>query len=153
MANTYTQLNVHVVFAVKGRENVLNEKFTIRLFEYLSGTLIKLQQYPLAVGGHKNHVHILFELNPASSLADIMEKVKANSSKWINENKFMAGHFEWQRGYGGFSYSRSQRDGVIQYIMTQEKHHQHLTFKEEYMKMLANFEIKFEDQYLFEFSE
>jgi putative transposase len=153
MANTYTQLNVHVVFAVKGRENVLTEKFTIRLFEYLSGTLDKLQQFPLAVGGHRNHVHVFFELNPASSLADIMEKAKANSSKWINENKFVAGHFEWQRGYGGFSYSRSQRDGVIKYIMAQEKHHQHLTFKEEYLKMLANFEIKFEDQYMFEFFE
>lgn len=133
MANTYTQLNIHVVFAVKGRENVLNEKFRVRLFEYLSGTLNKLQQFPLAVGGHKNHVHAFFELNPATLLADIMEKTKANSSKWINENKFVAGHFEWQRGYGGFSYSRSQRDGVIQYIMNQEKHHKSYTFREEYM--------------------
>ena len=154
MANTYTQLNVHSVFAVKGRENVLNEKFSNRLFEYISGILINLNQYSLAVGGHKNHVHIFFELNPTTcSVSDIMEKVKANSSKWINENKFVLGHFEWQRGYGGFSYSRSQRDGVIRYIMSQEKHHKNLTFREEYMKMLADFEIKFEIQYLFEFYE
>jgi len=153
MANTYTQLNVHVVFAVKGRENVLSEKFSMRLFEYISGILVGLKQYPLAVGGHQNHVHAFFELNPATSLADIMEKAKANSSKWINENKFIAGHFECQRGYGGFSYSRSQRDAVIHYIMTQPQHHRQHTFQEEYMKMLQDFEIPFENQYLFEFFE
>lgn len=80
-----------------------------------------------------------------------MEKVKANSSKWINQNKFVLGHFEWQRGYGGFSYSRSQRNGVIQYIMKQEEHHRAKTFREEYMAILKNFEIDFKDQYLFEF--
>ena len=80
MANTYTQLNVHVVFAVKGRENVLNEKFTIRLFEYLSGTLVKLQQYPFAVGGHKNHVHIFFELNPASSLVEMIAVIDISAT-------------------------------------------------------------------------
>lgn len=153
MANTYTQINIHAVFAVKGRENVLFESFSTRLFEYLSGILVHLNQYPLAVGGYRNHVHVFFELNPVSPLADIMEKLKANSSKWINDNKFVMGHFEWQRGYGGFSYSKSQRDRVIKYIMNQEKHHSKLTFKEEYMKMLKDFDIRFENQYLFEFSE
>jgi len=153
MANTYTQINIHVVFAVKGRENVLFESFSTRLFEYLSGILVNLKQYPLAVGGYRNHVHVFFELNPVSPLADIMEKLKANSSKWINDNKFVMGHFEWQRGYGGFSYSKSQRDGVIKYIMEQKEHHKKRTFKEEYMKMLNDFDIRFENQYLFEFFE
>jgi putative transposase len=151
MANTYTQINIHVVFAVKGRENILQERFTLRLFEYLSGILVNLKQYPLAVGGHRNHVHVFFELNPVSSLADILEKLKANSSKWINDNKFVMGHFEWQRGYGGFSYSKSQRDGVIKYIVEQKKHHEQRTFKDEYMKMLNDFDIRFENQYLFDF--
>jgi putative transposase len=153
MANTYTQINIHVVFAVKGRENILQERFTIRLFEYLSGILVNMNQYPLAVGGHRNHVHVFFELNPVSSLADILEKLKANSSKWINDNKFVMGHFEWQRGYGGFSYSKSQRDGVIKYIVEQKKHHEQRTFKDEYMKMLNDFDIRFENQYLFDFFE
>lgn len=153
MSNTYTQLNIHVIFAVKNRENILQSHFIEQLFKYINGILINLKQFPLAVGGYKNHVHIFFELNPATSLAEVMEKVKANSSKWINETKFVLGHFEWQRGYGGFSYSRSQRTNVIQYIMSQKEHHAVMTFKQEYMEILNKFDIKFEDQYLFEFYE
>ena len=153
MANTYTQLNVHAIFAVKGRDNVLSEEFINRLFEYISGTLGHLKQYPLSIGGHKNHVHILFEQHPDTKLSDIMEKVKANSSNWINDNKFVGGHFEWQRGYGGFSYSRSQRHDVIQYIMKQKEHHKTKTFREEYMAILQHFKIDFDNQYLFEFYE
>jgi putative transposase len=151
MANTYTQINIHTVFAVKGHANFLHEHFIHRLCEYISGILTNLKQFPLAVGGYKNHVHVFFEQNPDITLSEIMEKVKANSSKWINQNKFVLGHFEWQRGYGGFSYSRSQRNGVIQYIMKQEEHHRAKTFREEYMAILKNFEIDFKDQYLFEF--
>ena len=110
-----------------------------------------LSQYPLAVGGYENHVHIFFEQNPNSSLSDIMEKVKANSSKWINLNKFVVGHFEWQRGYGGFSYSRRQRNDVINYIMNQADHHHGATFREEYLDILKKYKIEFKDQYLFEF--
>lgn len=153
MANTYTQINIHVIFAIKGRDNLLQDRFIRRLFEYINEILVNLKQYPLAVGGYKNHVHAFFEQNPDTALSDIMEKVKANSSKWINQNKFVSGHFEWQRGYGGFSYSRSQRNDVIQYIMKQEEHHRVKTFREEYMAILKNFEIEFKDQYLFEFYE
>lgn len=153
MANTYTQINIHVVFAVKGRNNLLHDHFIHRLFEYISGIMVNLKQFPLAVGGYKNHVHVFFEQNPDTPLSDIMEKVKANSSKWINQNKFVMGHFEWQRGYGGFSYSRSQRNNVIQYIINQEEHHRIKTFQEEYKEILKNFEIEFKEQYLFEFYE
>jgi putative transposase len=151
MANTYTQINVHVVFAVKGRENLLNDKFINRLFEYINGILVNLNQFPLAVGGYKNHVHIFFELNPDTLLSDIVGKVKANSSKWINDNKFVTGHFEWQRGYGAFSYSRSQRNEVIRYIMNQEEHHRIKTFKDEYIGMLNKSGIAYDENYLFEF--
>ena len=151
MANTYTQINIHAVFAVKGRENFLEEQLMHRLCQYISGILTNLKQYPLAVGGYKNHVHVFFEQSPDVALSDIMEKVKANSSRWINQNKFVTGHFEWQRGYGGFSYSRSQRNNVIQYIMNQEEHHRIKTFRKEYMAILKNFEIEFKDQYLFDF--
>ena len=115
--------------------------------------MINLTQYPLAVGGYKNHVHVFFEQNPEVSLSDIMEKVKANSSKWINQNRFIAGHFEWQRGYGGFSHARSQRSNVIQYIMKLEKHHRSKTFRDEYMEILKKFGIEFKNQYLFEYYE
>ena len=87
------------------------------------------------------------------SLGEIMNKIKSNSSKWINEQKMIVGNFEWQNGYGGFSYSKSQRNNVIQYIINQKKHHKERTFREEYMEMLQKFEIKYEDAYLFEFYE
>ena len=153
MGNTYTQLNIHVVFTVKGKLNVLTDDFINRLFEYISGILTNLQHYPLAVGGYKDHVHIFFELNPKDSLSNIVQKVKANSSRWINENGFVAGRFEWQRGYGAFSYSKSQRNNVIHYIMRQKEHHSAKTFKEEYFEILKKFNIRFEDKYMFDFLE
>lgn len=151
MANTYTQLNVQTVFAVNGRDNILTSNFRPRLFEYIAGILRNTKQYPLAVNGFKNHVHIFFELHPTTPLCDVLEIVKANSSKWINSNHFVKGRFEWQRGYSGFTYSRSQRDHVIQYIMDQENHHQIQTFREEYLEMLRKFEMEYDERYIFEF--
>ncbi len=151
MVNTYTQINIHTVFAVKGQKNFLDQYLMPQLCAYISGILTNLTQFPLAVGGYKNHIHVFFEQSPNVALSDIMEKVKANSSKWINQNKFIIGHFEWQRGYGGFSYSRSQRNNVIRYIMKQVEHHRAKTFRDEYMAILRNYEIEFKDQYLFEF--
>ena len=153
MANTYTQFNIHAVFAVKGRQNLLSEKYRPELFQYISGILKNIGQYPLAVNGYKDHVHVFFELNPTSSKSDIIRDVKTNSSKWINEKKLVVGKFSWQEGYGGFSYSRSQRDHVIKYIINQEKHHTKKTFREEYLELLRKFEIKFKDEYVFEFYE
>ena len=151
MANTYTQLNMHVVFAVKGRENILLNTFRSDLFKYISGILKNIEQFPLAVNGYKDHIHLFFEMQPTKSLSDITRIVKANSSKWINENKFVHRKFSWQEGYGGFSYSRSQRNNVIQYIINQEEHHRKKTFREEYLELLRLFEIDFNEQYIFEF--
>jgi REP element-mobilizing transposase RayT len=151
MPNTYTQTNIHAIFAVKGRENFLHKELLEESCKYMHGILVNLNQYPLAISGFKNHVHLFFEQNPTSALSDIIEKVKANSSKWINLNKKIVGHFEWQRGYGGFSYARSQRNKVIKYIINQEKHHQEITFRNEYLTILKNFEIEYDDRYLFEF--
>jgi putative transposase len=153
MANTYTQLNMHVVFSVKGRENMLPSKIRPEIFKYISGILTNHNQYPLAVNGYKDHVHVFFEMQPTISLSDIVRIVKSNSSKWINENKMIQGKFSWQEGYGGFSYSRSQRNNVIQYIMKQEDHHKKKTFREEYLELLKAFEIDFNEQYVFEFYE
>lgn len=142
MANTYTQLNVQAIFAVKGRKNILNSTFRPQLFEYITGILRNINQFPLAVNGYKNHVQIFFELHPTTNMSDVLEIVKANSSKYINLNHFIIGPFEWQRGYSAFTYSRSQRDRVIKYIMNQENHHKEQTFKEEYMEMLRNSEME-----------
>jgi REP element-mobilizing transposase RayT len=151
MANTCTQLNVQTVFAVKGRENILSLNTRICLFEYFSGILTNIKQYPLAVNGYRDHVHIFFELNPGTSLSDVLEIIKTNSSKWINQNKFVLGKFEWQRGYSGFTYSKSQRNNVIQYIMNQENHHKSKSFKEEYLDMLKKCDMKYDERYIFEF--
>jgi len=153
MANTYTQFNIHIVFAVKERENVLTQNFRDELFRYITGILKNNEQYPLAVNGYKDHVHVFFELNPKYSVSDIVREIKANSSRWINDNKFILGKFSWQEGYGGFSYSRSQRNTVIQYIMNQEKKHSGTTFRQEYLKLLQDFEIEFKNEYVFDFFE
>lgn len=151
MANTYTQLNIHGVFCVQGRENFLLDRFRPELFKYISGTLKNLNQFPLAVNGYKDHVHIFFELHPASSISTILQEVKSNSSGWINRNRFLSGKFSWQSGFGAFSYSRSQRDNVINYIMKQEMNHKGKSFKNEYLDLLKKFDVDFNEAYLFEF--
>jgi putative transposase len=151
MANTYTQLNIHCIFAVHGRESYLMSNFREDLFRYMSGILKGDKSYPLAVNGWLDHVHVFFELQPTMCVSDQMRMLKATSSKWINDNKFIKGKFRWQEGFGAFSYSRSQRDTVIRYIMNQEQHHQKQNFREEYLELLQKFEIPFEDKYLFEF--
>ena len=149
--NAYTQINIHLVFAVAKRENVINHVFEDRLYEYFGGTLKKNGHYPLSINGDTDHVHLFFELNPKQSVSDIVRELKANSARWINENRFLPGVFNWQSGYGGFSYSRSQRKTVINYIEGQKEHHRKATFREEYLGMLERFGIEFKNEYLFEF--
>ena len=151
MANTYSQINIHCVFAVKGRENMITDRFRDNLHKYMSGILRNENAFPLALGGWRDHVHVFFELPPNLRVSDLMRDLKAVSSKWINDNRFVKGKFQWQEGYGAFSYSRSQRNNVIQYIMNQEKHHKGKTFKEEYLDMLIKFKIEFKDEYVFDF--
>ena len=151
MANTYSQITIQIVFAVKGRENVLNNEFRSDLFKYIAGIIKSKNQIPLAVNGWKDHVHALFGLSPSVSISDMTRDIKANSAKWINDNNLTKGKFNWQDGYGAFSYSRSQRDDVIKYIIKQEEHHAIKTFKEEYLEMLRKSEIEYDERYLFEF--
>ena len=153
MANTYSQINIHCVFAVKSRENIITNHFRDELHRYMSGILKNDGVFPLAVGGWKDHVHVFFELKPDLKISDLMRMLKATSSKWINENKFVLGKFQWQEGYGAFSYSRSQRDNVINYIMKQEEHHKGRTFREEYLDLLKKFKVEYKEEYVFEFYE
>ncbi len=151
MANTYSQINIQCVFAVQGRRNIICKSFRDDLHKYMSGILINDNAFPLAVGGWLDHVHVFFELNPASKISDLMRMLKATSSKWIDDNELVPGKFKWQTGYGAFSYSRSQRNNVINYIMNQEEHHKTKSFKNEYFGLLDEFDVDYKNEYLFEF--
>ena len=151
MANTYSQITIHSVFAVKYRENFITKDWRDNLHQYISGIITKKGAKSLAVGGWKDHVHILFGMPVTTCISDFMSMVKANSSKWINEQKFLENKFQWQDGYAAFSYARSQRNIVINYIINQEEHHRTKSFREEYLKMLSDFDVAYDDKYLFEF--
>ena len=153
MANTFSQINIHCVFAVRGRGNFIAQHFRDELHRDMSGVLKNDGAFPLSVGGWKDHVHVFFELIPALRISDLVRNLKATSSKWINDKKFLPGKFQWQEGDGAFSYSRSQRHFVIEYIMKQEAHHRVKTFREEYLELLTKFEVEFKDEYVFEFYE
>jgi len=153
MSNTYSQISIHAVFTVKGRQNVITKEWRDDLHKYISGIITGNGATSLAVGGWIDHVHIFFGMPITTTISDFMSIVKANSSKWINEQQFIKEKFQWQSGYGAFSYSKSQRDSVIKYIMTQEEHHRTKTFQEEYLKMLSDFEVEYDEKYLFEFYE
>ena len=151
MANTYSQITIHAVFAVKYRQNFIGKDWRDDLHRYISGIITNKGAKSLAVGGWQDHLHILFGMPVTTSIAAFVGAVKANSSKWINEQQLVKTKFEWQEGYAAFSYAKSQRDIVINYIINQEEHHRTKTFKEEYLKMLGDFDIAYEDKYLFEF--
>jgi putative transposase len=151
MANTYTQITIHAVFAVKNRENLINKDWRDNLHQYISGIITTKGATSLAVGGWLDHVHILFGMPVNICISDFMSAIKASSSSWINEQKLVGGKFQWQVGYAAFSISNSHRDIVIKYIMNQEEHHRMKTFKEEYLNMLKECNIEFEEKYLYEF--
>ncbi len=151
--NSYTQINIHLVFAVAKREGIIAPSVEQRLYQYVAGILKSKNHFPLIINGYLDHIHIFFELNPNQSLSDLVREIKSNTSKWINQNQFVPGKFQWQNGYGAFSFSKSQRQTVIQYIEKQKEHHRKTTFKEEYMKILQSFEIDFKNEYLFDFED
>jgi len=153
MANTYTQIYIHVVFAVQGRHHLLPKKHLEELYKYITGIVQRREQKLLAVGGMPDHVHVFFGLNPRIALSDLVRDVKAGSSGFINDRGWVPGQFRWQEGYGAFSYARSQVDQVCRYILNQEKHHTRRSFKEEYLEMLRIFEVEHDERYLFDWVE
>ena len=150
MANTYTQLYFHIVFAVKGRSNYISEQWKDELYKYISGIIANKDQKLMIVNGMPNHIHLLIGTKPNCNLSDLIRDIKANSSKWINEKKFTNFHFEWQTGFGAFTVSQSVVPNVIEYIKNQEEHHRKKTFKEEYIEFLNAYQIEFKDEYLFD---
>jgi putative transposase len=150
MANTYSQLYIHAVFVVKGRENLLQKSWRKDVFEYMTGIIRGKNQKPIIVFGVEDHVHLFIGLKPTLSISDLVRDIKNNTTKYINDRKLVKGRFSWQEGYGAFSYSHSQLDNVYQYILNQEEHHRKKTFKEEYLGLLQKFEIEHDERYLFE---
>ena len=148
---TFTQLYVQMVFAVKNRDAILNKNIRQRVFEYMSGILREMQHKSIIVNGVSNHVHIFIGLNPSKSISDTVHDLKRSSSLFINKERLCKGKFSWQEGYGAFTYSRSQLNNVYQYILNQEEHHKRTTFKEEYISFLTEFEIDYEERFLFDF--
>jgi REP element-mobilizing transposase RayT len=149
MANTYTQIHIHFVFAVKFRQRIIQSKWKEDLYKYMTGIIQNDNHKLLAINGMPDHIHILIGLRPAQSISDLMKDVKQSSSKWINENKLTNGHFEWQEGYGAFSYSKSQIGQVVNYIQNQELHHEKKTFREEYLDFLEKFEVDYDEKFIF----
>jgi len=153
MAGTYSQIYIHVVFAVQGRQNLIPPDHKNEIYKYIGGIFRNNKQKLLAINGMSDHLHILFNLKPEMAVADLIRDVKAHSSKFINQKQWMRGKFNWQSGYGAFSYSISQLGNVISYIENQERHHRKHTFREEYEKMLQLFNVPFDGKYLFEWIE
>lgn len=151
MAIVYTQIYIHCIFAVKGHENSINPSFRDDLYKLMSDILKNNRVYPLAIGGGTDHVHVFFENSPNKALADIMQALKTKSTQWINDNHLVQGDFQWQEEDAAFSYSHSERQELIAYINNQDKHHQTQSFKEEYLELLKNFNIEFEEGATIEF--
>ena len=146
----YTQLYVHLVFAVRRREAALNREIRGRVFEYISGIITGLKHKSIIVNGVSDHVHILIGLNPAVSISNSVHDIKRGSSLFINTEKLSRSKFSWQEGYGAFSYGRSQIDDVIHYINTQDEHHKKVTFRDEYLRLLEKFDVDYDVAYLFD---
>jgi putative transposase len=149
MANTFTQIHIHAIFAVQNRISLISKTWEERLYQYITGIIQNHNHKLLSINGMPDHIHILFGMRPTQSLSDLMQDIKGDSYRWINENKFVAGKFSWQEGYGAFSYSKSQLSAVAEYIENQEQHHKKKTFIEEFKKILNHFNIEFDERYIF----
>lgn len=149
MANTYTQIHIQFVFAVKYRASLIHSSWKDELYKYITGIIRNNNHKLISINGMPDHIHILIGIRPSQSISDLLKDIKSNSSKWINEKKFVKEKFEWQEGYGAFSYSKSQIKDVIAYIENQEEHHRKKSFLEEYLNFLNKFEIDYDEKYVF----
>jgi putative transposase len=153
MANTYTQLYIHFVFAVKFRAAALQPQWDERLRLYITGVIENNGHKMLAINNMPDHLHLFIGLNPNQSISEIMRLVKCDSSEFINKEKLTQNKFQWQEGYGAFSHSRSQIDTVVKYIHNQHEHHSKVSFLDEYKEMLKKFGIEYDERYIFKLPE
>jgi putative transposase len=150
MPNTYSQLLIQIVFTVKNRKSLITPNKRDELEKYISGLITNKGQKLLAIYAMPDHIHILVGLKPNISISELVRDIKCNSSKFINESKWLKSNFSWQEGFGAFSYSNEDLHYVVNYILNQEQHHRKRSFKEEYLKLLEQYEIEYDSDYLFD---
>lgn len=150
MPGTYTQIHLHLIFTVQNRDSLISDTWAERLYQYITGIVQTNKHKMIIINGMPDHLHIVIGMRPSQSLSDLMQDIKAYSSKWINENKFVNGKFKWQEGYGAFSYNKSSLPKLIEYVKNQKIHHQKKTFLQEYKEFLELFEVDFDEKYLFQ---
>jgi len=148
MANTFTQIYLHLVFAVQNRASLIQPEWKIELYKYITGIVQNNNHKLIAVNGTANHLHIAVGYKPHQLIPELLQDIKGCSSKWINEKKFVLGKFNWQQGYGAFSFSHSHIDRIVNYINNQEQHHKTNTFHEEYIELLKKYEIPYNEKYV-----
>lgn len=153
MPHTYTQLYIHIIFAVSGRVNFLRPEIKEEAYHYIAGTIRGLKQTLIAMNGMPDHLHILLGLKSGMAIAKLVHDIKLASNHFFNEKGWFGGRYTWQEGYGAFSYSRSQLDRVANYIRNQEKHHLQTNFRSEYLSLLKGFQVEYDEKYLFEWYE
>ena len=153
MAGTFSQIYIQVVFAVKGRQNLIQKAWKDDLHKYMAGIIKGKKQKSIIVNGMPDQIHAFIGLKPAMAVSDLVRDIKNNSTNFINDRKLVKGKFSWQDGYGSFSYGHSQIDKVYKYILNQEQHHRKKTFREEYLDFLKKFEVPYDEKYLFEWIE
>ena len=142
-----------MVFAVKGRSNIIGRAWKDELHKYIAGIIKRKEQKSIIVNGMPDHVHAFIGLRPSMALSDLVRDMKNNSSNFINDKRWVKGKFSWQEGYGAFSYSHSQIETVFKYILNQEQHHRKMTFREEYLAFLKAFDVRYDERFLFEWTE
>jgi REP element-mobilizing transposase RayT len=147
MANTYSQIYMHIIFAVYDRECLIKDEWRDELYRYISGACRNRKHLVYAINGMPDHVHLLVGMNPSESVSQLVQSIKLQSSKWINDH-FPHGHFHWQSGYGAFSYSKSLLPNVIKYISNQQKHHQHFSNHDELIDILEKAGIEYNPNYI-----
>jgi len=153
MANTYTQIHIQCVMAVKYRQSLIQPEWKDQLQKYITSIVQNHGHKVLAINNMPDHLHLFFGFRPNQSLSDLMRMVKSESSQWINDKQFTPAIFRWQEGYGAFSYSRSHVKTVTEYVLNQEEHHRKKTFLEEYQQFLEHFEIEYDERYIFKLPE
>lgn len=153
MSSTYSQIYIQVVFAVKGRQSLIASSWEEELYKYISGIVKNKEQKMLAINGMPDHIHFLIGMKPTCCLSDLVREIKKSSNDFIKEKNFCKHKFQWQEGFGAFSYSHSSLDRVIVYILNQKEHHKKKSFKDEYIDFLSKFKNEFKNEYLFEWIE
>ena len=151
MPNTYSQAYFHIVFAVKHRVSLIQKPWKDELEKYITGIVQNHKHKMLAINTMPDHMHLFIGYNLNQKIPDLVFEIKTSSNRWIRESRLCKHKFDWQQGYGAFTHSRSQIDGVVKYVLNQEKHHQNTTFKDEYLEILRRNDIAFSEEYVFEF--